>query len=976
MPTLQDNKLDPEQQEYEKNFDFERHQRELASTNSNGKDNPAERANMDRANAWSSDKRSVAEREAAPSWSTSNLSQGGATGSGKGKSATQKAIQKRATKWIVGTIVTTVISVSAAVPTVLSGAFVHMKELISDWGNKNNHSLFSKRNGIDTKKKYFTEPDKNCKGVDCRYKGGISDKEIDELKKSGLNPEIGEKDGKKYITALNTTDDAGKAVKVTADNFEEHYGGNVRFRAALDAVAKPKSMLLRGKTTLKLVFDKFGIKRNRDLSGKDDRERAKNFRADEYGNGNDTEKANSPPGDNNSEEEKQANSVNEDIDKAAADERQKLESSGFDTPPDIVPDTSDLDLPVDKAADVADGLLKGGIKGAVLGIFSALDKACSGYQLLRAVVFGAKIYKVIGLIKYAGIFMTLADKLKAGDSKADEIGFLASLLFRPSTKKESLGKTFFQSEGFNLAFQGKIADHRGLARFTTGEPFMTFIQKAKAFFEQIGANKESCKQAKSWYGQGALLVAGLATSIGSGFIGTALGVTLGASIGTLIAVTEQYAIPLLIQYGAGTTGPDPTDAEGGYGVGNAIVAAWGAFGHFTGSANGARILTQNDAAQVEMESNKEMAFENKVDNYGKNPFSTDSATSIPTQLAISLAPALTSPFSQNTFQTLASIVTSPFSLFGSSLSQIVTGGVDAQADINKDGNFCADTDYAQGQLAVDAFCNPIPGEKASTITDKRYDPQLVLNYMRPKSDSNPNGHDHINDDGTPKSDDFKKYIRSCVGDDQGSPPPYSPDGGGSEVDEDVDTRWCVDTAEEYTMFRTYITDSSLDSAHQDSVDGTLGQEDSPDTSGSTVKTAPNGQLPDNALCALGAAWPGQKVQCGIDDKFAALNDAFKKQFGSDLKIDQSYLTLDQQKQCSGNTCATPGASQNGCGLALDFGGDVNKFGTDQYSWMSANAPIFSWIQPPWAMQNGTKPDAGHWEYSSTGGLPNGGTCQL
>ena len=52
-------------------------------------------------------------------------------------------------------MVTFVITASAAIPTALSGAMVHLKELASDWGNKNNHSFFSKRSAIDYKKKYF-----------------------------------------------------------------------------------------------------------------------------------------------------------------------------------------------------------------------------------------------------------------------------------------------------------------------------------------------------------------------------------------------------------------------------------------------------------------------------------------------------------------------------------------------------------------------------------------------------------------------------------------------------------------------------------------------------------------------------------------------------------------------------------------------------------------------------------------------------
>jgi len=976
MPTLQDNKLDPEQQEYEKNFDFERHEREIAQANSGGADKPAG-TNADRGSSWSRDNRSVREREAAPSWDT-NVGQGGNNRSGGGNSRNRfnlkNMINSKAKKWAIGGIISAVLGISAAVPATLSGAIVHMKELASDWSNKNNHSLFSQRSPIDFKEKYFNA-DPNCnEGVKCRFKGGVTDKEIDKLKKAGLNPQVEKVGNKNRITSFNTTDVEGKSVKITADNFEDHYNNNVKFRGQMDKVAKPKSMLLRGASTLKLVFDKFGIKRNREIDGADDKERNKNFRADEYGEGNQTEKANAPP-DGGTEEEKNAIAgVDSSIDEAAQQERQSLESGGFDRPPSNVPDTTNLDLDPGKAKDVASGLFKDGIKGAALGVFSAIDKACSGYQLIRTLNFGAKIYKVVGLIKYAGIFMTIADKLKAGDSKAEEIGYIGSLLFRPSSKKDSYGKTFFQSEGFNLIFQGKIADHRGLARFTAGTPFLKFLQAAQKTFESAGANKSSCKQVKSWYGQTAFLVGGLVIGFFSGGSFNVAGIVASEVMSLVFSVVESYVKPLLIQYAAGTISPDPTDPEGGYGVGNALAAGMGAFGHFTGSANGARILTTDDAAEVEMESNKEMAFMNKVDNYGKSPFDPSSSTSITTQLALAFAPAAASPFGQTTFQTMASMVTSPFSLFSSSFSKIVTGGVNAQSDISKGGEYCADEDYQAMGIAVDAFCNPIPGEKSSVIKDPKYAPNTVIDYML--------SHGDVNDDGSPKSDDFQKYIRSCVGNEESSPPPISPDGGGIEVGDDVDTRWCIDKSEKFTMYRTYITDGAWKDADDASVDDTLGQDTSTgDTGGNTGlkgQTYPNGKIPDDQLCELGDAWPGHRLRCDAADAFDNLAAAFKKDFGHEIQITDSYRSYEQQVDCrarKGNVCADPGTSNHGCGQAVDFASNINSYTSKEHKWMEQNAGTYGWIEPDWAKANGSKPEPWHWEFG-TGGEKNNGTCLI
>ena len=979
MPTTKpDNQLDPGQEEYEKNFDFERHERELSRTKSTGPDAPAEQANMDRAQAWSRDKRPVAEREAAPSWDM-NLSGGGAKGQsggpgkkGGGRFSLQGMAKKRVKQWAIGGIISAILGVSAAVPAVLSGALANLKELSSDWANKNNHSYSSKRSAKYFKKKYF-QADADCNsGVKCRFKQGVDDKALQKLKDAGLNPEVEKVGNKQYIKAFNTTDVEGNKVRVTADTFETHYGQNVKFRAQMDTVAKPKSMFLRGKTTLKLVFNKFGVLRNREISGADDKERNKNFRADIYGEGNDTEKAmNAPPGENADDANKIAG-VDESIQEAAKQERQLLEGSGFERAPSIVPDATNLDLePSAHASDVAGGLLKGGVKGAVMGVFGALDKACSGYQLIRTATFGARIYKVLALVKYAGLFMTIADKLKAGDSAGGEIGYIMGLLLRPSNKKDSYGKTFFQSEGFNLISQGKIADQRGLARFTAGSSFLKFLQEAQKIFEGVGANKSSCKQVKSWYGQTALTIAGIGIGFLSGGTFNVTGILASTAMSVVFSVAESYIMPMIVSYAAGTASPDPTDPEGGYGMGNAIAVGMGAFGFFAGKANGERVLKKSDATAVEMESNKEMAFETKVANHGTNPFSLDNSSTLTSQLALALAPAASAPFGQNTMQSLASIIASPMSLFGSSLGNILTNGASAQSEVARGGQFCSDEDYAEIGIAVDANCNPIPGETKAVIDDPKYAPDLVDAWMIANGHIDP-------ESGELTSDKAKKYYRSCTD----SVQPLSPDGGSSDVTEDIDTRWCYDTSEEFNYFRFYQNTNAIESAANDSVDGTLGVDDGQADNGDdlTGNTYPNGKIPEGDLCELGSAWPGHKLRCDAADAFGALNEAFKAAFGRNIQVTDTYRDYAGQVDCyerKPDFCAKPGFSNHGCGQAVDFASNINDDGSAEYKWMVANAGKYSWVHPDWAVnpKPGRHKEPWHWEFG-TGGDSNNGTCQL
>src|SRR5262249_4613772 len=156
--------------------------------------------------------------------------------------------------------------------------------------------------------------------VKCRYKKGISDKEIDKMKKAGLDPEISQDGDKKYIKSFNTTDIEGREIKITAANFEEHYGNNPHFRAQMDQIAKPKGLLLRGKQTLSLVFDKYKINRKNPIGDSpDEKEIGRSMRRTQYGDGNETAKANNAPdgGEENKQEATKIAGVDDSINQAA-----------------------------------------------------------------------------------------------------------------------------------------------------------------------------------------------------------------------------------------------------------------------------------------------------------------------------------------------------------------------------------------------------------------------------------------------------------------------------------------------------------------------------------------------------------------------------------------------------------------------------------------------------------------------------------
>lgn len=130
----------------------------------------------------------------------------------------------------------------------------------------------------------------------------------------------------------------------------------------------------------------------------------------------------------------------------------------------------------------------------------------------------------------------------------------------------------------------------------------------------------------------------------------------------------------------------------------------------------------------------------------------------------------------------------------------------------------------------------------------------------------------------------------------------------------------------------------------------------------------NGQIPDSALCPLTTA-PGHKALPAAAAAFDAMSRQYFAETGNYICVTDSYRDLAGQidiKARKPGLAAKPGTSNHGWGRALDLCGGINTFGSPAHNWMRANAPKFGWFHPAWAGQNGSKPEAWHWEFAGTG----------
>ena len=140
-----------------------------------------------------------------------------------------------------------------------------------------------------------------------------------------------------------------------------------------------------------------------------------------------------------------------------------------------------------------------------------------------------------------------------------------------------------------------------------------------------------------------------------------------------------------------------------------------------------------------------------------------------------------------------------------------------------------------------------------------------------------------------------------------------------------------------------------------------------------ITNAPNGELPLNSLCTL---WdPRHRVRADAAVALAKLNIAYRRRFGQDICLTDSYRTLSAQRRLKAikpGLAATPGTSEHGWGLAVDLCGGVESgTGSVRYQWLRANGPAYGWDNPDWA-RGGYEP--WHWEY--TAGVEAQGTAKV
>ena len=129
-----------------------------------------------------------------------------------------------------------------------------------------------------------------------------------------------------------------------------------------------------------------------------------------------------------------------------------------------------------------------------------------------------------------------------------------------------------------------------------------------------------------------------------------------------------------------------------------------------------------------------------------------------------------------------------------------------------------------------------------------------------------------------------------------------------------------------------------------------------------AKRYPNGLIPSRFLCRL--PQPGRSLRADAAQAFYKLNDAYKRRFGTQMCLTDSYRPLAEQQRIYSERpgmAAVPGHSNHGYGTAIDLCGGVQNQGSAEFNWLESNSKSYEWFHPSWAYSSPFEP--WHWEYT-------------
>jgi hypothetical protein len=824
---------------------------------------------------------------------------------------------------------------------------------LSSMEARSNKILYAKMNGA-------TSGFCNSKiSIRCKFTT-MSEKQVAKMKAAGIEvvpAKTGAITGRVKPASLKFNN-----IEVTANNFASLAGSDADFRSALKQAYNPKYAGFVGKAWAN-VASRFKIsKQAPELNAEESREKARTTINEIAQEGTeDTGSRVRVVGDAECEgtqciTEEDANKMNEDIDKIKTDS----ESGG--------------------AASSVRERLSGINTGAVSSFFKItgpVDAACQVYGGLTTLSYAAKAIRAAQLVRYAMLFIGVADSIKAGSSpEPKDVELLGSILTTTVRSQADPNVTLVGSAtdsfGYKYAAYGdsgsseesmKIAN-----RFISGGGFVGEMSAVtNAILTPLGGRtgaKNTCGFLANPVVQGASIVVGIASLFVPGANIAKIAISAGANIGVSLAIAVLPG--MLADIVAGTVTNDIVGEESG----NAIVSGSGALmSDALAAQNGNAPMSKEDAIAYNslQTATNDQYIADELRN--TNPLDATNAHTFLGSIVAALIP----------LQSSSNPLTTVGSLLSSSMANIVPESK-ALSDENyaKTLNLCQDMDVAEGGYAADPFCNVIRGIPPQYLNK---DPLKVVDELVATGD--------LTEDGEPAGK-YPEFIDLCITNEE--PLGYKNADTGFDANQ---VKSCVINDSNANYYLNYVdqrvelglSGEDEEASGPSSVANLEVDEANLFTDSSSIACAAGtesagintGYRQGKPITIQVCKLPNTALQSGgpalVNSRASGVAYAMFEKMRTDLGIEKvtlndSFRTMAEQQEAKatyGGQAATPGWSNHQMGYAFDVnmgaanGGNSSGYrmnvntsypGNKVWEWLKANASTYHFSQ--------YAPEGWHW----------------
>ncbi|MEI7539768.1 MAG: hypothetical protein WCJ36_03330 [Candidatus Saccharibacteria bacterium] len=539
--------------------------------------------------------------------------------------------------------------------------------------------------------------------IQCKY-STMSEKQVANFEKAGIKVASEEKTifGRTKPTSFEFE---GKTIK--ASEFTSTISKDLKFRSAVKLAYNPKFAGFVDSIWNK-VSTKFRIsKAAEDLSGATDDEKLKKVQEEVKVGSSNLEDikvgAQKPDGTLYTEEEVKAA-------KAVVAEVEELTEDG------TVSAASKFLKPTATAINA-------------IKISGVADTACMVYNTVKATSIAAKAVRTLQLARYAMLFLGVADQIKAGTAKADDVSYLGKVLTTETKDESGALKSATDSFGYKYAAYNEVGTMPTSAtRFMAGGGLAGKMSNVMSLINSSTNNapESTCKFLSNPFIQIGSFIAGALAWLG------AETVVLGAwDIAKLVGMgaltVASYALPSILDDIIAGVLVDKTTV--GEDAGDAITS--GASGIMGTSAKygGNSPMTPTEAAAYGNLTQSIVAQYNRDDSMNSNQFDITNDNTFLGKIVTILTPYISK------MSSLSGVLNSVMSVTTGSIA-VISSPI-TKASSSAEYSMCQDIDYRKLNIATDPYCNVIYGIPPSAL---QMDPIDVANYLiNIKDPSDPSG---------------------------------------------------------------------------------------------------------------------------------------------------------------------------------------------------------------------------------------------